>query len=257
MRSDTIDVESAELVERLNARPRTRDVPTVSGETRSQLYQRLRSEGSWDVAEAEKELVRKQCRAAGKTKAESGRRAWDAIATAFPPVDASTWHEFDSRSWRPPLVSKLSDLTDETATMAKFWTGSTRLIASLATRCPTIRENSHAVLLAIDARLRLEPADSLVFDSVALAQLDEAAFANPKDVLGHAQELFRDYQSTSTPYSEAVADELRNLLHLMELTPNLIDQQWSRVSRWLWGPDAQKARNHLTRACEERGSVVK
>ena len=249
MRSDTIDVESDEQVERRNTRPGTRNLVTSSGESRSELFQRLRSEFVWPDAEVLKERVRANARSRGLTKRDASVESWNAVADAYPIPDARTWHEFMTRSWRPPLVSTLSDLTDATATIAKFWTGSTRLIASLATRCPTIRENSHAVLLAIDARLRLEPADSLVFDSVALAQLDEAAFANPKDVLGHAQELFRDYQSTSTPYSEAVADELRNLLHLMELTPNLIDQQWSRVSRWLWGPDAQKARNHLTRAC--------
>ena len=40
----------------------SRDQITASGESRSELYRRLRSECCWHVAESEKEAVRRQCR---------------------------------------------------------------------------------------------------------------------------------------------------------------------------------------------------
>ena len=72
----------------------TRNLITSSGETRSQLFQRLRAEYVWEDAERLKEQVRAECRNRGETKRQAGISAWNAIAKVYPEPDAVTWKAF-------------------------------------------------------------------------------------------------------------------------------------------------------------------
>ncbi|MDA1164258.1 MAG: hypothetical protein O3B13_14260 [Planctomycetota bacterium] len=229
----------------------SRDQITTSGETRSQLYQRLRAEAAWDIAEAEKELVRRRSRDAGMTKAASGQQAWDAIAVAFPPVDVVTWFEFSSRVTRPPLLSRVSDVTDETAAIAGAWSLSMTLAASLATRCPEIRKNCMSLILAIDKRLSLEPADALIMSETLITERLDIIAERPNAVVARTLQLFQAYQAAETSYSESVTDELRNFSQILELLPHLVDQQWANIRPWLFGLRSNEARRFLARACDK------
>ena len=230
----------------------TRNLTTSSGETRSQLFQRLRAEFVWQDAEVLKQQIRSEARSRGMTKRESGVAAWNAVADTYPIPDAQTWHALMTRSLKPPLVSTAADVTDETTTIVNYWTGSIRLIASLATRCDVIGANRRSLIRAIDVRQTMEPAGSCVLNDDGLKLLDDYMLANPNDVVVHSQRLFSAYLTTESSYSDAVADELRNLNQVLELVPELIEKQWPRVSAWLWGPRCFEVRRTLTRACEKQ-----
>jgi hypothetical protein len=89
-----------------------------------------------------------------------------------------------------------------------------------------------------------------VFEDDAVRRLNEFLVANPQSMLSHVQQLFSDYRSTGTPYSDAVAAELSKFNDVLELTPKLIDRQWARITRWLCGPRSLEATRFLARACE-------
>ncbi len=97
MTSAAIPIQANEKVVDEDRQPGTRNLLTSSGESRSQLFQRLRSECVWDDAERLKEDLRTESRNRGETKRQAGITAWDAIAEAYPVADAVTWNEFVSR----------------------------------------------------------------------------------------------------------------------------------------------------------------
>lgn len=90
MESITITPKSVGLIGGSDGRPGTRNLATSSGESRSQLFQRLRSERVWDAAERLKEEVRAECRSRGLNKRGSGTEAWNSIAATYPRPDAAT-----------------------------------------------------------------------------------------------------------------------------------------------------------------------
>jgi len=230
--------------------PGTRNLVTSSGETRSQIFQRLRSECVWEDAERLKEQVRIECRSRGETKRQAGIIAWDAIARAYPVADAVTWNEFVSRSLRAPGISTAEDVNDESATLAAVWSVSMQLLGSLATRYTEIADNCAPLLAAVDARMSGEPRDAMVVNAAAIRHVVQIMIDDPRRFVSHAQPLFVAYESTGSPYSDSVADELRNLNQLLELSLPLLDESWSRVTCWLWGPRASDVTEHLTHACE-------
>jgi len=138
MGSATVTSNAAGLDSVGRAQSGTRYLATAGGETRSQFFQRLRSECVWDAAELLKEQVRAECRNRGETKRQAGICAWNAIAKTYPKPDAATWNEFTSRSHRPPGISTATDVTKESAELAGAWVGSMQLLGSLATRCPEV-----------------------------------------------------------------------------------------------------------------------
>lgn len=244
----TVIAEASHAVIRRSSRDRA----TASGETRSQLYQRLRSEGSWEIAEELKEVERRQCRDTGMTKAEAGRRAWDAVAEAFPIVDAVTWHDFESRRNRPPLIRTIEEATDENSAIAQMWIVAMTVTGSLATRCCEIGQCCSPLLQAICDRQELEPTGALVFDDDAVGRLDEYLVANPQSAVTDAKQFFSGFRSTGTPYDDAVAAELVKFNEVLGLTPELIDRQWAQTTRWLFGPRSLEATRFLARACEKQ-----
>ena len=255
MTTDSLALDSTEPAIGKRGQRRTRDALTVSGESRSQFYQRLRSEGAWEIAEELKEVERRQCRDAGLTKAESGRRAWDSIAEAFPVVDVVTWHDFESRRNRPPLIRTVEEATDENSAIARSWIVAMTATGILATRCHQIGQCCSPLLQAIRNRQELEPTDALVFEDDAVRRLNEFLVANPQSMLSHVQQLFSDYRSTGTPYSDAVAAELSKFNDVLELTPKLIDRQWAQTTRWLHGPRSVEVTRFLARACDKTAVV--
>ncbi|MFT5328414.1 MAG: hypothetical protein ACI8P0_006327 [Planctomycetaceae bacterium] len=250
MRSDTIDVESVELAERLNTRSGTRNLATSSGETRSQLFQRLRSECVWDDAERLKEQVRTECRNRRETKREAGISAWNAIAKAYPPADAGTWRAFVTRSLRAPGISTAADVNKKSALLAATWTTSMMMMGGLATRCSEIFDNCAPLLSAVDARLSEEPRDALVINETAIRHIVQIMIDDPRRFVNHALNLFVAYESTGSPYTDSVANELRNLHQILELSSPLLDERWPRVTCWLWGTRSVEVVKYLTRACE-------
>jgi hypothetical protein len=255
METATVTPKAADSIDVGNAQRGARNTVTASGETRSELYRRLRSEGAWDVAEEFKEIERARCRSAGSTKAEAGVQAWDAVAKAFPVADAATCFEFISRSHRPPLVSTVADITDETELLARAWSVTLTIAGRLATRCPEIRENCGPLIQAIDVRQNMEPADSMLINAEAIERIEDYMIANSTDMVRFSQGLFSNYQTSANPYSDAVADELEKLSKLMRLLPNLIDLQWSRITSWLHGPRRIEAGRFLARACENQAEL--
>ena len=137
----TLSAQIAGMTSVEEHRTGTRNLVTGSGETRSELFQRLRAECVWDAAERLKEQVRAECRNRGETKRQAGISAWDAIAAAYPAVNAVTWNAFISRSHRAPGISTAVDVTDESAALAAAWVGSMQLLGSLATRCSEISDD--------------------------------------------------------------------------------------------------------------------
>jgi hypothetical protein len=251
MRSDTIDVESVELAERLNTRSGTRNLATSSCETRSQLFQRLRAECVWDYSERLKEQVRTECRNRGETKREAGISAWNAVARAYPVADSVTWNAFVSRSLRAPGISTAADVTRESASLAAAWAVSMQLLGSLATRCSEIADSCVPLLTAVDVRLSEEPRDALIVNEAAIRHVVQIMIDDPRRFLSHAQNRFVEYESTGSPYSDAVADELRNLHQILGLSSPLLDERWPRITCWLWGTRASEVTKFLTRACEQ------
>ena len=138
MGSATVTSNAAGLDSVGRAQSSTRHLATAGGETRSQLFQRLRSECVWDDAELLKEQVRAECRNRGETKRQAGISAWNAIAKTYPKPDTATWNEFTSRSHRPPGISTATDVTKESAALTGAWVGSMQLLGSLTTRCPEV-----------------------------------------------------------------------------------------------------------------------
>lgn len=254
MTSDNLRGTSARLDGAGNSRSGTRDQVTSSGETRSQLFQRLRSECVWDDSEQLKEQVRVACRNRGISKRAAGVEAWDAVADAFPIPDANIWNAFTSRSGRPPLISMAEDATGESVAIAQAWRTSMMLVASLATRCREIGERSGTLLQAISDRQGIEPVGSLIFDADAVSHMNVFLEGSPEVVVTHSQNLFSGYQLAGSAYSKAVAVELRNFNQVLELTQELIDKQWPRITAWLWGPRASEVGRFLARACEASSS---
>ena len=255
MGSATVTSNAAGLDSVGRAQSGTRHLATAGGETRSELYRRLRSEGAWDVAEEFKECERARCRSAGMTKAQAGVNAWDAIAVAFPPPDTATWTAFTSRSLRPPLISQEVDLTDEIATLAAAWCVTMKLSGCLATRCPEVAANSSSLLQAVDVRQSMESAGGRIINEAALLKLINFMISSPTEFVRQAKELFARYESASTQYSRAVADELARLLELMELLPALVEEHWDRIRLWLFGSRRIEAERFLARACENQAEL--
>ena len=236
------------------------DVParqrvTLSGESRSELYRRLRSEGAWNVADECKEIERARCRSAGMTKSQAGVQAWDFIAITFPPPDTATWHAFTSRALRPPLISQGVALTDEIATLAAVWCVTMKLSGCLATRCPEVATNSSSLLQAVDVRLGMEQSKGLVINEKAILKPINFMISAPAELMRQAKELIAGYESAPTPYGSAVADELNKLIELMELLPALVEEHWDRVRPWLFGPRRIEAERFLARACENHAEL--
>lgn len=252
MRSATFTPHSTGSIGGSNGRAATRNFATASGESRSQLYRRLRSEGAWEVAEEFKEFERVRCRSAGMTKAQAGVQAWDSIAIAFPPPDAATWNAFTSRSLRPPLICQEVELTDEIAALAGVWCVTMKLAGSLATRCPEVAKHSRALLKAVDVRRSMESAGGLIINEATFLKLSNFMISAPTEFVRQSKELVARYESGPTPYGTAVADELAKLIEFMELLPALVEEHWGRISRWLFGPRRIEAERFLARACENQ-----
>lgn len=250
MTSAALPIQTNEKTGVGERQPGTRNLLTCSGESRSQLFQRLRSECVWDAAERLKEDVRTESRNRGETKRQAGIAAWNAIAEAYSIPDAVTWNAFVSRSHRAPGISTVADVTDDSASLAGAWAVSLKLLGSLSTRCPEVNANCHPVLDAIDLRLSMEPAAALIVSEAVLDDLIKSMVENPSQYMEAAQRLFSTYKTTDSSYSAAVADELHKLCQLMELSTPLIETQWPRISLWLWGPRAADVTKYLTRACE-------
>lgn len=250
METATLTSNTAALHSVGNAQSGTRHLATAGGETRSELFQRLRAECVWDDAERLKEQVRAECRNRGETKRQAGITAWNAIARAYPTADVATWNEFISRSRRAPGISTAADVNDESATLAGVWTVSMQLLGSLATRCPEVAASCPPVLDAVDVRLNMEPADGLIVNEAALGRLIESMIENPRQFMEAAQRRFSKYKTTGSPYSAAIADEMHKLRRLMELSKPLIETQWPRISLWLWGSRSSDVGKYLSRACE-------
>jgi len=64
-------------------------------ETRAEAMHRLQREGRWEEASAYRQEVRKQQRAAGKTKAKAGQIAWQMMAERFLPLGAAQGTQVD------------------------------------------------------------------------------------------------------------------------------------------------------------------
>lgn len=248
MTSGVLESEIAATVLDQSRQVATRNLATLSGETHSELFQRLRAECVWEDAERLKEQVRTECRNRGETKRQAGIMAWDAIARAYPVADAITWNAFISRSLRAPGISTAADVTKESVSLAAVWSVSMKLLGSLATRCPEIADNSAPLLSAVDARLSGEPRDALVINETAIRH--QVMIDDPRRFVNHAQNLFVAYESTGSSYSDSVADELRNLHQLLELSLPLLDERWSKITCWLWGPRSEEVVKYLTHACE-------
>ena len=181
--------------------------------------------------------------------------AWDSIAVAFPPPDTATWTAFTSRSLRPPLISQEVDLTDEIATLAAAWCVTMKLAGCLATRCPEVATNSSSLLQAVDVRQSMESAGGRIINEAALLKLINFMISSPTEFVRQAKELFARYESASTQYSRAVADELARLLELMELLPALVEEHWDRIRLWLFGSRRIEAERFLARACENQAEL--
>jgi hypothetical protein len=250
MGSATVTSNAAALNSVGNALQATRDQVTCSGETRSELFRRLRAEFVWQDAEVLKEQARAECRNRGMNKRDSGIEAWNSIAATYPKPDAVSWNAFDSRSVHPPLISTVAEVTDNASEIAGSWSGVMKLSASLASRCTEIGERCLPLLEAIDARQQMEPADSLIIIESAIRRIEAVMIEHPNDLVSHTKRLFSAYESNGTAYSEAVSDELRKYCQFMELMPSLIKRQWPTVSVWLWGPRSSEVIRQLTRACE-------
>ena len=78
----------------------------------------------------------------------------------------------------------------------------------------------------------------------------QAPMNEPKLFIEDAIEEFNAYLAPATAYSAAVRVELVKYSGLLSLLPASIDRQWDQTSRWVWGPDSQKVRKYLSRACE-------
>lgn len=256
MTSAALPIQTDEKTGVEERQPGTRNLLTCSGESRSQLFQRLRAECVWDDAERLKEDVRTESRNRGETKRQAGIAAWDAIAGAYPIADAVTWNAFISRSHRAPGISTVADVTDESAALAAAWVGSMQLLGSLATRCSEISDSCAPLLAAVDARLNQEPRDAQIVNRDAVRRIVQIMADDPGRLINHVQTLFARFEPTDSPYSDAVAVELQNLNQGMELCSSLINEQWPRISSWLWGMRASDVARYLTRACEESGSFV-
>ena len=241
MTSDTIDVESAELVERLNSRPGTRNLITSSGESRSQLYRRLKLEMVWNQAEDVKEAERQRCRAAGMSKTAAGQSAWDAVARAYPPVDAVTWDKLLTAAYSPPDVSL------ESPELSLAWWGALTLAGYLALRCPELRLASVPLLEAIAHRRSVEGSVACTLDDAEKLRLAEAMLPQPKSVVEEARSVFQNYSTTALPHSVSVGDELFKSIDLLDLLPKLIDRQWERTIAWACGPQDLQVRKYLLR----------
>lgn len=250
MTSGILESEIAATVLDQGKRVATRNLATSSGETRSELFQRLRAECVWEDAERLKEQIRTECRNRGETKRQAGISAWDAIAEAYPVADAITWNAFMSWSLRAPGISTVADVTKESASLAAAWAVSMKLLGSLATRCSEITDNCTPLLAAVDARLRMEPRDALIVNEDAVRHIVQIMIDDPGRFINHAQARFAAFESTGSRYSDAVTVELQNLNQSMELCSLLIDERWPRISSWLWGPRSAEVIRYLTRACE-------
>jgi hypothetical protein len=255
MTSDILESETAATILDQGTRVATRNLATSSGESRSQLYRRLRSEGAWDVAEEFKEIERARCRSVGMTKAQAGAQAWDSIAVAFPPPDTATWNAFTSRALRPPLISQGVDLTDEIATLAAVWCVTMKLSGSLATRCPEVAAHSSSLLQAVDVRQSMESASGPIINEEAILKLINFMISDPTKFVRKAKELFARYEPAPTPYGTSVSDELNELIELMELLPALVEKHWDRITPWLFGPRRTEAERFLARACENQAEL--
>lgn len=251
MESVTFTPHSTGSIGGSNGRVATRNLATSSGESRSQLFQRLRAECVWDDAERLKEQVRAECRNRGETKRQSGISAWNAIARAYPIADAVTWNAFVLRSLRAPGISTSADVTKESASLAAAWSISMKLIGNLGTRCSEIADSGVPLLAAVDARLSMEPRDAMVVNEAAIRHVVQAMVDDPRRFVIHAQNRFVAYESTGSSYSDSVAHELRNMRQLLELSSLLIDEQWPRIKCWLCGTRASEVAKFLTRACED------
>ena len=105
-------------------------------------------------------------------------------------------------------------------------------------------------MAAIDGRLSLEPANALIVNEAAVSNLMEGMVANPGQFMKAAHRQLSTCQSPGSQYEEAVADELRKLSQLMELSTPWIERKWPRIKAWLWGPRSSEVIRYLTRACE-------
>lgn len=250
METATVTSNAAVLNSVGNAQSGTRHLATAGGETRSELFQRLRAECVWDAAECLKEQVRAECRNRGESKRQAGISAWDAIAESYPVADAVTWNAFVSRSHRAPGISTAADVTSESASLAGAWAVSMQLLGSLSTRCSEIADSCAPLLTAVDSRLSKEPIDAFVINEAAVRHVVQIMIGDPGRFVSHAQNLFVAYESTGSPYTDSVAHELHNMHQLLELSSPLIDEQWPRIKCWLWGTRSSEVTKFLTRACE-------
>lgn len=232
---------------------RTRDQITCTGESRSQLFQRLRNECRWNQAEQLKEEMRVRCRAEGLTKAESGRQAWNEVARQFPPVSAELWFQFTSRVRYPPKLSSDVEVTESDRMVGSAWSTAMILIGSLATVCPEIRDQCHDLLQSIDRRRADRSVGLLILSDSGISRLEDLVRDNPLQIVADARHTFE----AVNPDSEICRDELFKLRTVIELTPELIAAEWDRIKPWLFGPDREKVRRALARACEISADIVK
>ena len=125
-----------------------------------------------------------------------------------------------------------------------------QLLGSLATRCSEITDSCAPLLAAVDARLNQEPRDAQIVNDNAVRRIVQIMVDDPGRFIDHVQTLFARFEPTDSSYSNAVVVELLNLNKGMELCSSLIDEQWPRISSWLWGTRASHVAKYLTRACE-------
>lgn len=241
--SSTQAVDTASCNEQ---QPAPRNLVTCSGETRSQLYRRLKLELAWPAAESLKEAERRRCRAAGMTKAAAGKAAWDSVAHKFPPADATTWFRLMELSDHPP--SSTVDSKD----LPILWAVTLKISAVLAIRCHEIGEAAKPLVAAISQRRSLEPG-VVPFGSADEAQRRlQSSVDSPTLTVQEASEEFSRYVGSDSAYAAAVRVELTKFKSLLDLIPNAADRQWARTIAWLCGPDATRVKKYLLRvhACE-------
>jgi predicted sugar kinase len=101
----------------------------------------------------------------------------------------------------------------------------------------------------------MESAGGRIINEAALLKLINFMISSPTEFVRQAKELFARYESASTQYSRAVADELARLLELMELLPALVEEHWDRIRLWLFGSRRIEAERFLARACENQAEL--
>jgi len=241
MKTATLTSNAAGLIDVGNALQATRDQVTCGGETRSQLYRRLKAEIAWSQAEALKETERQRCRSAGMTKAAAGQAAWDAVARNYPPVDAVTWGRLMMFIDNPPVApAELPDLS-------VLWSTVMAMTGALSLRCHEIGQAVDPLIEAIAHRRSLEDRATCFNATDEVQRQLQAAATSPLLVIEGAVGEFNRYQVSESEYSVAVHAELAKFNDVLKLLPKSIDQQWKKTIGWLCGSDALRVQKYLLR----------